>query len=80
LTTKEEDNIKHSKMTLMSFQEALAYASTPQAEPRIGSLESLECMLKGLKRENMDNDIGKGEQGSTIGWQVKNLVHFGENI
>jgi hypothetical protein len=64
----------------MSCQEAIEYAAPPQAEPRIGSLDALECMLKGLKRENMDNDIGKGEQGSTIGWQVKNLVHFGENI
>jgi hypothetical protein len=63
LTTKEEDN-KHSKMTLMSFQEALAYAASPQAEPRIGSIEALECMLKGLKRENKDNAIGDGEKMS----------------
>jgi hypothetical protein len=62
--SEKEENNKHSKMTLMSFQEALAYAATPQAEPRIGSIEALECMLKGLKRENMDNKPGDGEKMS----------------
>jgi hypothetical protein len=56
-----EEN-KHSKMTLMDFQQAMAWAATPQAEPRIGSLDALDCMLKGLKRENKDNAIGDGEK------------------
>jgi hypothetical protein len=58
-----EEN-KHSKMTLMDFQQAMAWAATPQAEPRIGSLDALDCMLKGLKRENKDNAKGDGEKMS----------------
>jgi hypothetical protein len=63
MSDNEEHN-KHSKMTLMDFQQAMAYAATPQAEPRIGSLDALDCMLKGLKRENKDNKPGDGEKMS----------------
>jgi hypothetical protein len=62
--SEENNNNKHSKMTLMDFQQAMAWAATPQAEPRIGSLDALDCMLKGLKRENKDNAIGDGEKMS----------------
>jgi hypothetical protein len=73
----EDNNNKHSKMTLLSFEETMKWVNSPQFEGRIGSVEALECMLKGLKRENMDNDIGKGENGNTIGWEVKNFVNLG---
>ena len=43
-----EDN-KHSKMTLMDFQQAMEYAATPQAEPRIGSLEALRINVERTK-------------------------------
>jgi hypothetical protein len=47
-------------MTLMSFQEAMAYAATPQAEPRIGSEDRVIDMLKEILRENKDNKPGDG--------------------
>ena len=60
----QEDKKLHSKMTLMDFQQVMEYAATPQFEERIGSLEALELMLKGLKRENKDNAVGDGEKMS----------------
>jgi hypothetical protein len=54
-----EDN-KHSKMTLMSFQEAMAYAATPQAEPRIGSEENVLALFKDIMKENKNNRPGDG--------------------
>jgi hypothetical protein len=44
----------------MSFQEAMAYAATPQAEPRIGSEDRVIDMLKEILRENKDNKPGDG--------------------
>jgi hypothetical protein len=45
-----EDN-KHSKMTLMSFNEAIEYAATPQAEGRIGSEDNLKRLFQDILRE-----------------------------
>ena len=62
-----EQNIaqkKHSKMTLMSFKEALEYAATPQSEPRIGAEERVTDMFKEMIRENKDNKIGDGGKRS----------------
>jgi hypothetical protein len=53
-----EDNNKHSKMTLMSFQEAIAYASTPQAEGRIGSEDRVQDLYKDMLKENRDRRPG----------------------
>jgi hypothetical protein len=58
----QDNEKKHSMMTLMDFQQAMAWAATPQAESRIGSLDALDCMLKELKRENKDNKPGDGSK------------------
>jgi hypothetical protein len=62
--SSEDNSNKHSKMTLMNFQEAMEWVNSPQSEPRIGSLEALESMLKGLRRENKDNKPGDGGKQS----------------
>ena len=68
----EENKEKHSKMTLMSFQEAMEYASTPQAEPRIGAEERVTDMFMEMIRENKDNKIGDGGKRSPF------MISFGE--
>jgi hypothetical protein len=62
--SSEDNNNKHSKMTLMSFQEAMAYAATPQAEPRIGSEDRVIDIFKEMLRENKDNKPGDGGKQS----------------
>ena len=51
-------------MTLMDFQEAVAYAATPQAEPRIGSEDRVIDIFKEMIRENKDNKPGDGGKQS----------------
>jgi hypothetical protein len=67
----QDNEKKHSMMTLMDFQQAMAWAATPQAESRIGSLDALDCMLRQLKRENKDNAKGDGEKTSPF------MISFG---
>jgi hypothetical protein len=62
--SSEDNNNNHSKMTLMSFQEAMAYAATPQAEPRIGSEDRVIDIFKEMLRENKDNKPGDGGKQS----------------
>lgn len=57
---ENNDNKLHSKMTLMNFQEAMAYAATPQAEPRIGHEDRVMDIFKEMLRENKDNQKGDG--------------------
>jgi hypothetical protein len=66
-----EENNKHSKMTLMDFQQAMEYASTPQAEPRIGHEDRVTEMFKEMLRENKDNKPGDGGKMSPF------MIRFG---
>jgi hypothetical protein len=63
MSQEQEDK---PKVTVMDFQKLMEYASTPQAEPRIGSLDSLNIMLSQMKRsEDRDKRPTKeGQQNS----------------
>jgi hypothetical protein len=62
----EDSNNKHSKMTLMSFNEAIEYASTPQAEGRIGHEGRVKDIYKEMLKENRDRRPGSDWEPSVF--------------
>jgi hypothetical protein len=64
---------KHSKMTLMSEQEALEYAASPQGEPRIGSEDNLTRLFQDILRE------GQGDRRPGDDWTPSVFLRMEDN-
>jgi len=64
--SSEENKHSNRERTLLSFNEAIAYAASPQAEGRIGHEDRVKDIFKDMLKENRDKRPGDDREPSVF--------------